>query len=68
LNRRTKESNLSEVGQIRRRKGISTKMRTTPVTLLLVEVENGENKQMMEKMMRREAWKMLAIPRAIQTK
>jgi hypothetical protein len=43
-------------------------MRTTPVTLLLVEVENGENKQMMEKMMRREAWKMLAIPRAIQTK
>ena len=33
LNRRTKPSNFSEVGQIRRSSGISTKMRTTPVTL-----------------------------------
>jgi len=66
------------VGQIRRSSGISTKMRITPVTL---EAKNksacgvAENfglgrimyKQMMEKMMRREAWKMFAIPSAIQT-
>ena len=33
LNRRTKTSNFSEVGQIRISSGISTKMRTIPVTL-----------------------------------
>jgi hypothetical protein len=34
LNRRTKLSNFSDVGQIRVSRGISTKMRTTPVTLV----------------------------------
>jgi hypothetical protein len=49
--------------------GISTKMSTTPVTLQLsVNVFRcGKDKQIMEKMMRREAWKMFAIPRAMQT-
>lgn len=79
LNRRTKPSNFSDVGQIRISSGISTKMRTTPVTLRakrqLTCIAKGwrglgrriRYRQMMEKMMRREAWKMFAIPSAMQT-
>ena len=78
LNRRTKPSNFSEVGQIRISSGISTKMRTIPVTLRakrqLACIAKGWRglgripyRQMMEKMMRREAWKMFAIPSAMQT-
>jgi hypothetical protein len=72
LNRRTKTSNFSDVGHTLRSSGISTKIRTTPVTLQAhisprTRAAVGEYRQMMEKMMRREAWKMLAIPSAMQT-
>jgi hypothetical protein len=75
LNRRTKVSNFSEVGQIRISRGTSTKIRTTPVTLRRsvkgvrkgLEKARDTDRQMIEKMISREAWKIFAIPSAMQT-
>ena len=67
MNRRTKVSNFSDVGQMRRRNGTSTKTRTTPVTLSS-KMQKKDYRQMMEKMISSDAWKMLAIPSATQTR
>ena len=72
-----KLSNFSEVGHRRRSSGISTKTSTSPVTLN-ANVSNQESKRvgmewrdykhMMEKMIKREKWKIFAIPSATHTR
>jgi hypothetical protein len=68
-----KASKVEEVGQMRRRRGISMKIRTRPETLdvFLARGKRGGGmeayRHSMLKMMRRTPkWKMLAMPRAMQ--